>query len=244
MEKLVDVFNTQYFHRAYAAKVAAYLNEHKEVDIAKARLSKNVVDVVSTAIYNGAYIIDSYNPYRHSLLEENRRRKAYQEEYDRNVTDLPTPKSEGEMYDLIRDLNPAKIYRVASDAVNLYFAILVSIYTPKIQLDFHYSYPELFTYINDNLDMSHFKHKPLKQLVGASFIDVTPNPDGSLYIPFFGDVPYEDAVSRELYIPKEFGEEYLDSDSDFSPWSKFIDRVIEDFRDSLMPTSYSLKDFI
>lgn len=244
MEKLVDVFGTKYFHRDFTGKISAYLTEHKEVDIADARLCRDVVDIISTFLQTGAYVIDSLNPFRDKLLAENRHRRDTQEEYNRLVTPLPLPTSVENLFNFIGDLSQEKIYRVGANFFNLQFAILVTIYNPRVKLDFYNMYHELFSYINDNIDMKKFKGKPLKMLVGTSFLKVSPNPDGSLYIPFRGNVPYEEAITYELFIPGEFGEEYLDTEGIVSPWTKFIDLVIEDFLDSLAPKSYSLKDFI
>lgn len=236
MEKLVDVFGTKYFTYNWARKISRYLDDHKEVDIAGARLVKRSVDELTSAIERGAYVIDSEDHRRNALLEENRRRAKLSYRTQR----LPRIASVSEFNQYIRTLSEDVVYEPDGDfKLSIPLAVLIQCVKPRVKFDFGNVYRKVFEYIVLKLYPNPHKWTKFNMLVGSTFTEVEVE-DGCIYIPLKGMVPLDEVMQSELLIPIEFGREYLENKPE---WDDFIYKVVADIEGQI-GLGNSIKDFI
>jgi hypothetical protein len=235
MERLVDAFNTKYFALHWAGDIDRYLAEKKEADIADARITTSVASVLSIHQNKGAYIIDSANEFRNSILTENRRRLAA-----RSITKtLPTLERFEDLPAYLAALEEGTRYTVsAADDTLFLLGVVVQIYKPQIAVDFMTNYANLFKYIRANLSWVKVWDE-LHLLMGGTFHTVKVI-DSKIYIPFEGTLPYDKAVSDFPLIPADFGTTSLD---DAPGWSGFIDKVLFDLENQMEGRRMTMRDY-
>lgn len=62
MTKLVNQFGTQYFASHYAGEVKSFLSTVKQVDLAGARICRDVMKHITSAAYEGVEVHDTEDP--------------------------------------------------------------------------------------------------------------------------------------------------------------------------------------
>jgi hypothetical protein len=235
MQKLVDVFGTKYFTDDWVRDVTQYLNDHKEVDLADARIAESLAITLQRYQYDGYYFTDSLNEYRNALFEENRKRLGAQ----KITENLPVLDRYNKLPEYIKSFKEGDEFRIqASSPVSLLLGILLQIYRPEVTVDFSVMYGNLFEYVCPHIIWMK-THEKLYSLVGNTFFTVRVD-NGKVYIPFTGKVPYDAAVKNYPLIPYDFGNVCLDEDPE---WTFLVDRVLFDLENQLETNRRTMKEY-
>ena len=152
MTKLVDQFGTQYFASHYAGEVKSFLSTVKQVDLAGARICRDVMKHITSAAYEGVEVHDTEDPEREAYFEENRRRLELQKSCPTSVP-LPLPSTAEDAVNVINSLDPSRLYHMENGRADAdrAFAFIVQAARPEIKIDLRSSVGELFKLIADNL---------------------------------------------------------------------------------------------
>ena len=111
MTKLVDQFGTQYFASHYAGEVKSFLSTVKQVDLAGARICRDVMKHITSAAYEGVEVHDTEDPEQEAYFEENRRRLELQKSCPTSVP-LPLPATAEDAVNVINSLDPSRLYHM------------------------------------------------------------------------------------------------------------------------------------
>ena len=231
MTKLVDQFGTQYFASHYAGEVNSFLSTVNQVDLAGARICRDVMKYIMSAAYAGLEVHDTEDPEREAFFAENRRRR----ELDRSCPTpipLPLPHSDEEVVTLIKSLDPDKMYCMGNGKsdVDRAFAFLVQAARPEIKIDLQSSVGELFKLIADNLYPNSHQWDEFYVLIGYTFAVQRPIPG-----------EYRAFLSDNLAIPSVFGREVLFK---LPEWRHCIDRISKLLEKSMKPRNRKIKDYL
>ena len=231
MTKLVDQFGTQYFASHYAGEVKSFLSTVKQVDLAGARICRDVMKHITSAAYEGVEVHDTEDPEREAYFEENRRRLELQKSCPTSVP-LPLPANAEDAVNVINSLDPSRLYHMENGRADAdrAFAFIVQAARPEIKIDLRSSVGELFKLIADNLYPNSHRWEEFYVLVGFTFVVQRPVPG-----------EYNLFLSDNLAIPTEFGKENLFK---LPEWRHCIDRVVKVLEKSMKPKNRKIKDYL
>ena len=136
MTKLVDQFGTQYFASHFSGEVKSFLSTVQEVDLAGARICRDVMKHIITASADGVEVHDTEDSEREEFFRESRRRRELQKSNPQAVP-LPIPTTPEEVVPLIKSLDSNKLYgiRDGRSISNQAFVFLVQAARPEIRID-------------------------------------------------------------------------------------------------------------
>lgn len=231
MTKLVDQFGTKYFAAHYAGEVKKFLSTAKQVDLAGARICRDVMKHVSSAAYEGVEIHDTEDPEREAYFEENRRRRELQKSNPTPVP-LPIPSSSDEVIRLIKALDPNKLYGISDGRLvsNQAFVCLVQAARPEIKIDLGSYVGEVMALVYNNLFPSSHRWDEFYVLVGTTFVVQRPTPG-----------EYSNFINEHIAIPSVFGKECLFK---LPEWDRCIGRISHLLEKSMKPKSRKIKDYL
>lgn len=231
MTKLVDQFGTQYFASHYAGEVKTFLSTAKEVDLAGARICRDVMKHIMSAAYDGVEVHDTEDPEREAYFGENRRRRELQKS---NPTPVPLsiPASSDEVIPAIKSLDPNKLYSIRDGRLvsNQAFVFLIQAARPEIKVDLGSYVGEILALIYDNLFPSSYKWDEFYVLVGTTFVVQRPAPG-----------EYNSFINEHIAVPSVFGRECLFK---LPEWDRCIRRISQLLEKSMKPKNRKIKDYL
>lgn len=231
MTKIVDQFGTAYFAAHYAGEVKQFLSTVKAVDLAGAKICRDVMKHVMVAAYSGIEIHDTQDPEREAYFEENRRRRELQKSNPTPVS-LPIPTCAAEVVPTIKSLDPAKLYSIEDGrlAANQAFVFLVQAARPEIRIDLGSYVGEIMALVYDNLFPSSHRWSEFYVLVGTTFV---------VKKPLAGE--YSNFINENIVVPTDFGKVCLFK---MPEWRSCIDRISRLLDKSMKPRSRKIKDYL
>lgn len=231
MTKLVDKFGTQYFAAHYAGEVKQFLSTATEVDLAGARICRDVMKHILTAAYAGVVVHDSEDPEREAYFEENRRRRELQKSSP-TPTLLPIPSRVEDIIPTIKSLDETKLYSIKDgrQASNQAFVFLVQAARPEIRIDLGSYVGEVMALVYGNLFPSSHRWEEFYVLVGTTFMVKRPLPG-----------EYNTFINENLAVPTDFGQKCLFK---LQEWSHCIDRITRVLEKSMKPRNRHIKDYL
>ena len=194
MTKLIDEIGTKYLTTNFAGEVTRLLSKVDGVDLAGARICKDVMSSILTAAYNGVNIIDSENSERNSFLAENRKRGELQRSLPPKVS-LPCPKTVDEIIPLIKSLDKSLVYEIQDGSkLSLSFATIAQAARPEITLSLGGWVPPFLSFINMNLFPTSHRWEEFYVVAGNTFEVKRPSQDG-----------YSSFISEHVAVPTNEG---------------------------------------
>lgn len=250
--KIVDIFNTKYLavhwqrdlryflellttdkrNKRWDARVEAVRAEGTPytIDLADARICRDVMNYIVQYDNKLVRFIDSADPVRNGMLEENSRRC----ELDYKVVPLPTLDNVNKLPNYLTDLQRGVVYGKGDLSAGLIvrLAIIIQAYRPDIMLDLTGVYEDVYGYITSAIDMHSYEGDKVSYVIGSTIFTQDINSDGTVSIPGEGTVSWDSFVSRYNCIPAELGTKQLSNDPVWKPVlcdcirdiPKFIDR--------------------
>lgn len=231
MTKLIDQLGTKYFAAHYAGDVKTFLSTAKEVDLAGAKICRDVMKHVMSAAYAGVEVHDTEDLEREAYFEENRRRRELQKSGTK-VIDLPIPTCAGEVIPLIKSLDEGKTYRILDGRSDSHkaFTVLVQATRPEIRIDLNSSVGEVLALVHDNLYPNTHRWEEFYVLVGFTFVVKRPAPD-----------EYSSFINDNIAVPTAFGKEKLYR---LPEWAHCLRRVSRILEKSMKPRNRRIKDYL
>lgn len=229
--KLIEHFGTQYFAAHYAGEVQTFLSTVQEVDIAGARICRDVMKYVMSAAYNGVLVRDTEDAERDAFFEENRRRRELQTAtITRQV--LPLPSTLEEVIPLIKSLDEDIYYNLPDGRLRVEqaFSFLVQAARPEIKIDLKSCVGEMLAFVYSNLFPTQHTWEEFYVLVGSTFTIQRPSPE-----------TYNQFLSENIVVPTDFGRKCLFK---LPEWERCINRVSSMLEKSLRPKERKLNDFL
>lgn len=231
MTKLVDQFGTAYFAAHYSGEVKQFLSTVQCVDLAGARICRDVMKHVMSAAYDGVEVRDTQDPERDAYFMENRRRRELQQSNPTPIL-LPIPIHVEETIPLIKSLRQDKLYAIKDGRLssNKAFMFLVQAARPEIRIDLGSSVGEVMALVYDNLFPNSHHWSEFYVLVGTTFV---------VKKPVAGE--YSSFLNENIAVPTDFGQKCLFK---LPEWSHCIDRVSRILDKSMKPKTRKIKDYL
>lgn len=231
MTKLVDQFGTQYFAAHFSGEVKQFLSTATEVDLAGARICRDVMKHIMSAAYEGAEIHDTQDPEREAYFQENKRRRELQKSKPTPIV-LSIPTCAEDTIPLIQALNPEKLYSIQDGRLisNQAFVFLVQAARPEIRVDLGSYVGEILALVYDNLFPNTHRWEAFYELVGTTFVIRRPPPG-----------EYNSYINENIVVPTDFGQKCLFK---FPEWERCIDRISKLLEKSMKPRNRHIKDYL
>lgn len=233
MVKLVDIFNTKYFHAVFGPRIAKYIVEHPDatIDLAGAKLTADCASVVNTAIARGtAKFIDTEDSERNHILIHDQELVAL-----RNTlpapTPLPIPRSMEHAADLLKSDYTDKYLRFSATKPGDFLWLIIFIAKrPDVSIEMPTNTSRtLFRIINTYYDRRSYVGKPV-YYVRNNDIGVDVN-----------DKPSLDFCNSHFCVPAVFGQKNLFKEPD---WKEPLTAICGDFSSSMGHYGRTIKDVL
>lgn len=231
MTKLVDQFGTQYFASHFSGEVKSFLSTVQEVDLAGARICRDVMKHIITASADGVEVHDTEDSEREEFFRESRRRRELQKSNPQAVP-LPIPTTPEEVVPLIKSLDSNKLYgiRDGRSISNQAFVFLVQAARPEIRIDLGSYVGEILAIVYDNLYPTSHKWDEFYVLAGTTFVVQRPDP-----------AEYSRFINDNVAVPTAFGQECLFK---LPEWDRCIKHIFKLLEKSMKPKSRKIKDYL
>lgn len=260
--RLVDLFETKYIaahwgndlryfldllindktSAKWATQLSAVKSEGKPyvIDLAEASICRDAMNFIMHYNHEDVKFIDTHDPVRNGMLEENSRRR----ELNYKTIPLPTIESQHALPDYLLALEQGIVYDkgVMEEGLAVRLAIIIQTYRPEIMLDMTGLYEQIFSYIASSLNMRDFECDKVSYIIGTTFFtqDVI---DGQVHVPGEGNIPWDKFISRYTCIPAEFGTKRLSIDEMWRPLIQECIRTLPMFIDKRVSiTDYFSKE--
>ena len=231
MDKLTEVFHTDYFPAHYANEVNRYLQTVTEVDLSGAHICRDTMKHLLSASERGVMIHDTVNTLADVYFEEARRRMNMRDVLKATAS-LPMPESLADVIPTIRKLDPDEIYHMDKGAMvsQQAFAIIVQAVRPEIQLNLESYVGEVLALVYANLFPSNYHWDKFYVVDGTTFVvEEAPVDD------------YDRYVSEHIVVPTVFGQERL---SNKPEWERCINAISSILEKSMRPKNHKLSDYL
>jgi len=231
MNKLVDHFGTKYFASHFANDVRIYLDTVDEIDIADARICRDVMKYVDEAVSRGVVVRDTLDPERDAYLLENKRRRDAKSACAPTRV-LPFPASVEEVIPTIKSLSSKEIYRMQSGASPEHqaFAALVEAARPDICINPESYVRELLFIVYDNLFPNPHVWEEYYVLIGNTF-----------YIKKVAPEEVHDFLLNNIAVPTDFGTKNL---TQLPEWDHCLNKLMQVLQKGLRPKNRKIKDYL
>lgn len=232
MTKLVDRFGTKYFTGCFAEEVRQFLSTVDEVDLAGARITRDVMKYITSAAYGGLVVRDTEDPVRDELFKENRRRREQEKEIEPYRVSLPIPPSQEDLLPYIRALRTDVIYTIPDGAqdVQRAYVFLAQAVRPEVKIDLGIYVGDVLAFIYRNLFPEQHHWEEFYVRIGSTFH--VQRPPQNEYAKF---------VSENICVPTDFGTKKL---LDLPEWEKCVDRISLVLERYLRPTHKRIADYL
>jgi hypothetical protein len=252
MRKLVELLDTVYIAEHFAQDVATILEEHKELDLAGARLTPRISSMLLDSMRSGVVLRNTESIELDTVLQENMARLKLQYQ----PQSLPMLKRRGEeaILEYLRALEEGVVYKVHGENSLLFpVAVLIQIYRPSIQLDFEHNTSRFFRYITETMYRKNFE-KVIQTtdnfilFVGESFQEVTiteKDMGTEFFVESAGNVDWYKLISTYYILPSYFGAVKVMKDETLAPlWEPVISKAIADIDSHFLNRKMTIKDFL
>lgn len=228
--KLVDILGTKYISANWAQDIdyivrnlisgtEEAINVYEEpfrellkqgepyvIDLADARICKDVMVHICNYTSDKIKLIDSSNSYREAILRENETRRTLNYE----TVHLPGLSELNDLLKYIPALDEDIVYDVQTMPLEeaLRLVTIITAYRPDVHIDMGTHYEDLFQFVASLLHLSSYKCTKVLYIVGTTFAkaDVV---DDKVYITGYGNMSWDTFINTFTCVPYEFGTECL-----------------------------------